>query len=123
MGDDDDELIRPVGAEAAAHAASLLPPGARPSATVTAYLAGLSRRQLREMLGALGREGPRILEQAMREYAGLATLVEQARVPLNMRAASVRDAAAAKGRRNGSREIGSGPASRRIPRGSRHCRG
>ncbi|OEL23439.1 hypothetical protein BAE44_0015543, partial [Dichanthelium oligosanthes] len=40
--------------------------GARPSAAVTAYLAGLSRRQLREMLGALGREGPGILEWAMR---------------------------------------------------------
>ncbi|OEL36494.1 hypothetical protein BAE44_0002487 [Dichanthelium oligosanthes] len=120
MGDEDDELNRPVGAEAAA---SLLPPGARPSAAVTAYLAGLSRRQLRKMLGALGQEGPGILERAMREYVGLATLVEQARVPLDMGMASARDAAAAKGRRNGAREIGSGPASRRIPRGSSRRRG
>ncbi|OEL34255.1 hypothetical protein BAE44_0004726 [Dichanthelium oligosanthes] len=123
MGDDDDELNRPVGAKAAAHAASLLPPAGRPSAAVTSYLAGLSRQQLREMLGALGREGPGILERAMREYAGLATLVEQAWVPLDMGAASARDAAAAKGRRNGTREIGSGPASRRIPRGSSRRRG
>ncbi|OEL15447.1 hypothetical protein BAE44_0023534 [Dichanthelium oligosanthes] len=75
------------------------------------------------MLGALGREGPGILERAMREHAGLAMLVEQARVLLDMGAASARDAAAPKGRRNGAREIGSGPASRWIPRGSSRCRG
>ncbi|OEL19209.1 hypothetical protein BAE44_0019772 [Dichanthelium oligosanthes] len=88
-----------------------------------AYLAGLSRRQLREMLGALGREGPGILEWAMREYAGLAMLVERARVPLDMGAASARDAVAAKGRRNGAWEIESGPTSHRIPQGSSRRRG
>ncbi|OEL28570.1 hypothetical protein BAE44_0010405 [Dichanthelium oligosanthes] len=68
------------------------------------------------MLGALGREGPGILERTMREYTRLATLVD-------MGAASARDVAAAKGRRNGAREIGSGSASRRIPQGSNRRRG
>ncbi|RLM55099.1 hypothetical protein C2845_PM10G20180 [Panicum miliaceum] len=65
--DDDagaDEEHRPVGAEGAAHAASMLAPSARPSGAVTAYLPGLSRRQLRELLGALGREDPGLVERA-----------------------------------------------------------
>ena len=54
---------------------------------MTAFLAGLSRRQLRELLGALGREDPGLVERAKREYAGLATLIEQARVLLDVAAA------------------------------------
>nr|XP_034591872.1 cleavage stimulating factor 64-like [Setaria viridis]TKW22899.1 hypothetical protein SEVIR_4G258200v2 [Setaria viridis] len=82
---DDKDDDQPVGAEDATHAASLLAPGARPSGAVTAYLAGLSWRQLRELLDALGREDPGLVERAKREYAGLATLVEQARVLLDVR--------------------------------------
>ncbi|KAF8687491.1 hypothetical protein HU200_043187 [Digitaria exilis] len=48
-GKNDDEEELPVGVEAAAHAASLLAPGTRPSA-------GMSRRQVKEMVVALGRE-------------------------------------------------------------------
>ncbi|RCV22757.1 hypothetical protein SETIT_4G245600v2 [Setaria italica] len=64
---DDKDDDQPVGAEDATHAASLLAPGARPSGAVTAYLAGLSWRQLRELLGALGREDPGLVERAKRE--------------------------------------------------------
>lgn len=81
---------RPVGAEEATHAASLLAPGTRPSGEVTAYLAEMSRRQLRELVGALAREDPVLVERAKREYAGLATLVEQARVLLDVAAAGRR---------------------------------
>lgn len=92
----DDE---PVGVEGATHAASLLAPGARPRGAVTSYLAGLSRRQLRELLDALEREGA----HAKREFAGLSTLVEQARVLLGM--ASAPGAAAAKNRKRGARGL------------------
>ncbi|XP_066371798.1 cleavage stimulating factor 64-like [Miscanthus floridulus] len=91
----------PVGVEGATHAASLLAPGARPRGAVTSYLAGLSRRQLRELLDALEREDLALMEQARREFAGLDTLIEQARVLLDM--ASAPGAAAANNRKRGAR--------------------
>jgi cleavage stimulation factor subunit 2 len=72
---------QPVGVSDATHAATVVPPPARPSAAVTAYLAGMSRRQLREMLEAVGAQDE---EVARREYAGFATLVDQARLLLDM---------------------------------------
>lgn len=100
---------RPVGAEEATHAASLLAPGTRPSGEVTAYLAEMSRRQLRELVGALAREDPVLVERAKREYAGLATLVEQARVLLDV-------AAAGRRKRGADGRNGPAPRRRRSPR-------
>ena len=91
----------PVGVEGATHAASLLGPGARPCGAVTSYLAGLSRRQLGELLDALEREDAALMEHAKREFAGLDTLIEQARVLLDM--ASAPGAAAANNRKRGAR--------------------
>ncbi|KAL5200674.1 hypothetical protein ABZP36_021877 [Zizania latifolia] len=74
---------QPVGMEDATHAASLLS-GAPPSGAVTAYLAGQTRRQLCEMLDLLEAQGDAVVEQTKREYAGLATLIEQAHILLDM---------------------------------------
>lgn len=89
QGDGDGDGDEPVGVEEATHAASLLAPGAaRPRGAVTSYLAGLSRRQLRELLDALEREdAAALVEHAKREFAGLSTLIEQARVLLHMASA------------------------------------
>ncbi|KAL6603240.1 hypothetical protein ACP70R_043601 [Stipagrostis hirtigluma subsp. patula] len=78
----------PVGAEDATHAASLVAStGARPHDAVTAYLAGLSRRQVRALLDAVAAQGAALVERARREYAGLATLIEQSQVLLDMASA------------------------------------
>jgi cleavage stimulation factor subunit 2 len=90
----------PVGVEGATHAASLL--HARPRGAVTSYLAGLSRRQLRELLDALEREDAALMEHAKREFVGLSTLIEQARVLLDM-ASAPPGAAVAKNRKRGAR--------------------
>jgi cleavage stimulation factor subunit 2 len=86
---------------------------ARPRGAVTSYLAGLSRRQLRELLGALEREDAALMEHARREFAGLDTLIEQARVLLDM--ASAAGAAAAKNRKRGARGQDRPGDSRRRP--------
>ena len=82
--DHDDE---PVGVEGATHAASLLGPGARPCGAFTSYLAGLSRRQLGELLDALEREDAALMEHAKREFVGLSRLIEQAWLLLDMASA------------------------------------
>ncbi|TVU07756.1 hypothetical protein EJB05_41125, partial [Eragrostis curvula] len=82
---DDDQ---PVGLADATHAATLVAaPGARPSGAVTAYLAGLTRRQVRELVDAVGAQDAGLVEQAKRELGGFATLVEQAQALLDMAAA------------------------------------
>ncbi|KAM0866825.1 hypothetical protein ACQ4PT_042371 [Festuca glaucescens] len=69
----------PVGVDDATHAASMVT-GSAPSDTVTRYLAGMSRRQLRELLDVVEREDMGFVEWAKREFRGLATLIEQARI-------------------------------------------
>jgi hypothetical protein len=59
-----------VGVDGATHAVSLLAPDARPRGAVTSNLAGLSRRQLRELLDALDQEDAALIEHAKREFAG-----------------------------------------------------
>ncbi|KAF0894550.1 hypothetical protein E2562_001853 [Oryza meyeriana var. granulata] len=93
---------QPVGVEDATHAASLVS-GAPPSAAVTAYLAGLSRRQLREMVDVVEADGEVAVEQMKRRYAGLATLIEQARILLDM-ADAADDSAPAKGKKRSVRD-------------------
>ncbi|KAE8796719.1 cleavage stimulation factor subunit 2-like [Hordeum vulgare] len=94
VGGDDPNL--PVGVEGATHAASQV--SGTPSAAVTRYLAGMSRRQLRELLDAVAMEPAESVERAKREFRGLATLIEQAAILLGMAAAG--DAGAA-GKRPG----------------------
>ncbi|KAF2928286.1 hypothetical protein DAI22_06g267600 [Oryza sativa Japonica Group] len=91
-----------VGVEDATHAASLVN-GAPPSAAVTAYLAGLNRRQLRETVDAVEAQGDAAVEEMKRAYAGLATLLEQARILLDMADADAA-AAAAKRKKRGARD-------------------
>ncbi|GJM97562.1 hypothetical protein PR202_ga14497 [Eleusine coracana subsp. coracana] len=79
-GSDDD---RPVGVAEATHAATLLV-ASRPSAAVTAFLAGMSRRQMREMLDVVAAADATVVELARREYGGFATLLDQAKVLLDM---------------------------------------
>ncbi|KAK3131181.1 hypothetical protein QOZ80_6BG0503110 [Eleusine coracana subsp. coracana] len=79
-GSDDD---RPVGVAEATHAATLLV-ASRPSAAVTAFLAGMSRRQVREMLDVVAAADATVVELARREYGGFATLLDQAKVLLDM---------------------------------------
>ncbi|KQK17354.1 cleavage stimulation factor subunit 2 [Brachypodium distachyon] len=83
---------RPVGVEEATHAASLVDYEhggmAAPGEAVTRYLAGLSRRQVREFLGAVAGEREECVERAKREFRGLATLIEQARILVDMEAAA-----------------------------------
>lgn len=83
-----------MGVEDATHAASLVN-GAPPSAAVTAYLAGLNRRQLRETVDAVEAQGDAAVEEMKRAYAGLGTLLEQARILLDMADADAAAAAAA----------------------------
>ncbi|CAM0909658.1 unnamed protein product [Alopecurus aequalis] len=71
----------PVGIEDATHAASLVA-GSAPSEAVTRYLAGMSRRQLREFLDVVEREPAESVEHAKRQFRGLAALIEQARILL-----------------------------------------
>uniref|UniRef100_A0A0E0LF48 RRM domain-containing protein n=1 Tax=Oryza punctata TaxID=4537 RepID=A0A0E0LF48_ORYPU len=106
-----DEPDKPVGVEDATHAASLVK-GATPSAAVTAYLAGLSRRQLRETVHAVEAQGDVAVERMKRVYAGLATLIEQARILLDMAdAATAADhSAAAKRKKRGARDHHHGEA-------------
>ncbi|KAG8074767.1 hypothetical protein GUJ93_ZPchr0006g42571 [Zizania palustris] len=78
-----DEPDQPVGMEDATHAASLLS-GALPNVAVTAYLGKQTWRQLREMLELMEAQGDAVMEQTKREYAGLATLIEQAHILLDM---------------------------------------
>ncbi|KAM3193094.1 hypothetical protein ACQJBY_069954 [Aegilops geniculata] len=106
VGDDDPSL--PVGVEGATHAASQV--SGTPSAAVTRYLAGLSRRQLRELLDSVAREPAESVERAKREFRGLATLIEQAGILLDMAAAS--DAGAAGKRPGGLPESGQGAPSK-----------
>ncbi|KAF7002352.1 hypothetical protein CFC21_099338 [Triticum aestivum] len=114
VGGDDPSL--PVGVEGAAHAASQV--SGTPSAAVTRYLAGLSRRQLREFLDAVAMEPAESVERAKREFRGLATLIEQAGILLDMAAAS--DAGAAGKRPGGLPESGRGapPKVRKLDDGT-----
>ncbi|XP_066387940.1 uncharacterized protein [Miscanthus floridulus] len=73
-----------VGIDDTTHVASLLALGARPRGAVTSYMAGLSHRQLRELLDALDQEDATLMEHAKREFAGLSTLIEQVWVLLDM---------------------------------------
>ncbi|KAL6873686.1 hypothetical protein ACP4OV_013768 [Aristida adscensionis] len=92
----------PVGVEDATHAASLVASaGAQPRDAVTAYLAGLSRRQLRELLGAVAAQDAAVVEEAKRAFAGLATLIEQARALLDMASSAAPHAAAGKRKHDG----------------------
>uniref|UniRef100_A0A0E0E5W0 RRM domain-containing protein n=1 Tax=Oryza meridionalis TaxID=40149 RepID=A0A0E0E5W0_9ORYZ len=97
------ETDQPVGVEDATHAASLVN-GAPPSAAATAYLAGLSRRQLRETVEAVEAQGDAAVEEMKRAYAGLATLLEQARILLDMADDAAATAAAAKRKKRGARD-------------------
>ncbi|KAM3213410.1 hypothetical protein ACQJBY_066030 [Aegilops geniculata] len=106
VGDDDPSL--PVGVEGATHAASQV--SGTPSAAVTRYLAGMSRRQLRELLDAVAMEPAESVERAKREFRGLATLIEQAGILIDMAAAS--DAGAAGKRPGGLPESGQGAPSK-----------
>lgn len=92
VGDD-----QPVGVADATHAATLV--ASRPSGAVTAYLGGMSRRQMREMLDLVAAADAAVVELAKREYGGFATLIDQARVLLDM--ADKRGGAAAKKRHHG----------------------
>ncbi|XP_037467205.1 cleavage stimulating factor 64-like [Triticum dicoccoides] len=107
VGDDDPNL--PVGVEGATHAASQV--SGTPSAAVTRYLAGMSRRQLRELLDAVAMEPAESVERAKREFRGLATLIEQAGILLDMATAS--DAGAA-----GKRPGGAPPKVRKLDDGT-----
>ena len=71
-----------VGVEDATHAASLLGGGLAPSEAVSRWMAGASRRQLRELLDVVGREPAESVEWAKGRFRGLATLIEQARILL-----------------------------------------
>ncbi|CAD6203252.1 unnamed protein product [Miscanthus lutarioriparius] len=66
-------LTKGLGVDGTTHATSLLVPGVHPCGAVTSYLAGLSRRQLRELLDALDQEDATLIEHAKREFAGLTT--------------------------------------------------
>ncbi|GJN39233.1 hypothetical protein PR202_gb28338 [Eleusine coracana subsp. coracana] len=79
-----DDHNQPVGVAEATHAATLLVASSRPSAAVTAFLAGMSRRQMREMLDLVDAADATVVELARREYDGFATLIDQAKVLLDM---------------------------------------
>lgn len=101
---DGDDPNLPLGVEGATHTASLV--SGMPSGAVTRYLAGMSRRQLRELLDAVAMEPAESVERAKREFRGLATLIEQAGILLDTAAAS--DAGAAGKRPGGLPESGQG---------------
>jgi cleavage stimulation factor subunit 2 len=82
-----DDPSLPVGVADATHAASLVA-GSAPSDAVTRYLAGMSPRQLRELLDVVEREPAESVAWAKRQFRGLATLIEQARILVDMAAES-----------------------------------
>ncbi|KAM0866826.1 hypothetical protein ACQ4PT_042372 [Festuca glaucescens] len=100
-----------VGVDDATHAASLVA-GSAPSEAVTRYLAGMSRRQLREFLGVVEREDVGFVERAKREFTGLATLIEQVRILVDMAAES--DGAVAGKRPGGLEESGQGAPAAKV---------
>ncbi|KAM0864435.1 hypothetical protein ACQ4PT_043934 [Festuca glaucescens] len=108
-GGDDPNV--PVGVEDATHAASLLS-GSAPSDAVTRYLAGMSRRQLREFLDVVAREDVGVVERAKREFRGLATLIEQARILVDMEAES--DGGVVGKRPGGLEESGQGAPAAKV---------
>jgi cleavage stimulation factor subunit 2 len=101
----------PVGVEEATHAASLLS-GSAASDAVTRYLAGISRRQLRELLGVVAREDVGVVERAKREFMGLGTLIEQARILVEYM--TVSDGGVAGKRPGGLEESGQGAPAAKV---------
>ncbi|XP_051201682.1 uncharacterized protein [Lolium perenne] len=101
----------PVGVEDATHAASLVA-GSAPNDAVTRYLAGMSRRQLREFLDAVAREDVGVVERAKRAFRGLATLIEQARILVEDMGAG--DAGAPDKRPGGLEESGQGAPAAKV---------
>jgi cleavage stimulation factor subunit 2 len=100
-----DDANLPVGVTDAVHAASLVA-GSAPSDAVTRYLAGMSRRQLHELLDVVEREPAESVEWAKRQFRGLATLIEQAWILVDMAAES--DGGVAGKRHGGTEESGQG---------------